>query len=398
MSPVQDTIGAFVPHGLVERTGSAQGPLAGLTFALKDFFDLAGVPTGAGSPEWLATHPVPTETAPAIEPLFAAGATLVGKTQTDELAWSLNGENAHYGTPVNVAAPGRIPGGSSSGSAAATAAGLVDFALGSDTGGSVRLPASYCGIYGIRTTHGRIPLDGAVPLAPSFDTLGWFARDPELFARVGRVLLPAGPAVARPRTLLVARDLFRRAGPAVEDALAEALDQVAALFETVEDVDLAGEALPAWRNAFRLIQSAEAWAAHGRWVEEARPAFGPGVRERFAAAARLDPAEVAEARALRGTIRAGLRKLAADSVIVLPTAPGIAPLLATPEAELDAFRAKALEILCPAGHAGLPQISVPAATLDGCPLGLSLMAAAGADEVLLDLAVVLGRLQSGDAA
>ena len=390
MNPVHDTVGAFVPHGFVERRGAAQGVLAGLTFALKDFFDLAGVPTGAGSPEWLETHAVPTATAPAIEPLFAAGAMLVGKTHTDELAWSLNGENAHYGTPGNVAAPGRVPGGSSSGSAAATAAALVDFAIGSDTGGSVRLPASYCGLYGIRTTHGRIALDGAVPLAPSYDTLGWFAREPELFARVGRVLLPAGRAQSCPRKLLVARDLFLRAGPEVADALAGAMRRVAARFASVEEVDVAGGNLGDWRNAFRLIQSSEAWSAHGAWIETVRPAFGVGVRERFAAAAALDPADVARAHSLRAAILSRMQALTADAVLLLPTAPGIAPRLATPAAELDLFRARALEILCPAGHAGLPQVNLPAATLDGCPLGLSIMAAAGGDEMLLDLAAALG--------
>jgi len=389
---ITDTIGAFCAHGLLERQDRSDGPLAGLSFALKDFFDLAGVPTGAGSPEWLATHPVPDRTAPAIELLFAAGARLVGKTHTDEIAWSLNGENAHYGTPRNVAAPGRIPGGSSSGSAAATAAGLVDFAIGSDTGGSVRLPASYCGIYGIRTTHGRITLDGAVPLAPSYDTLGWFARDPELFRRVGHVLLTPVADSPRPRKLLVARDLFGRAGADVEAALAPALGRIAGLFDTVTEVSVAGDDLGAWRNAFRLIQSAEAWACHGAWAEATKPNFGPGVRERFAAAAKLDPAEVAAARSLRETIRARMREIVDDAILVLPTAPGIAPLLNTPEAELDAFRARALEILCPAGHAGLPQIAIPAARVEGCPLGISLAAAPGRDEVLLDLSVELGRL------
>ncbi len=118
---IDDTLGAFVDHGRIEVQPTSEGPLSGLTFALKDVFDLAGVPTAAGNPQWLATHPVPTKSTPAVDRLRAAGAKLVGKTHTDELAWSLNGENAHYGTPVNPAAPGRIPGGSSSGSAAATA-------------------------------------------------------------------------------------------------------------------------------------------------------------------------------------------------------------------------------------------------------------------------------------
>src|SRR5262249_22472026 len=152
-----------------------------------------------------------------------AGARLVGKTMTDELAWSLNGENFHYGTPVNPKAPGRIPGGSSSGSAAAVAGGLVDFAVGSDTGGSGRLPASYCGIFGIRPTPGRIPIAGAVPLAPSYDTVGWFARDGALLARVGAVLLGSGPASEQPRRLLIAEDLFQAAGPAATDALQDGI-------------------------------------------------------------------------------------------------------------------------------------------------------------------------------
>ncbi|KAB1079449.1 amidase [Methylobacterium soli] len=382
-----DTVGAFCPHGLVERQDRETGPLVGLSFGLKDLFDLAGTPTGAGNPDWLATHPVPDMSAPLAETLLAAGARLVGKTQTDEMAWSLNGENAHYGTPRNVAAPGRIPGGSSSGSAAATAAGLVDFAIGTDTGGSVRLPASYCGLYGLRPSHGRIPLLGAVPLAPSYDTAGWFARDPEMLARVGRVLLGETPPQPRPRRLLIAGDLFERAGRAVTEALHGALEGLRARFATVETITLVGEAAEDWRNAFRLIQSSEAWAAHGAWVTRVQPRFGPGVRERFEAARQLDADAVAAAVSLRRIVAADLRaRLGADTILALPSAPGIAPRLATPEADLDEFRARALELLCPAGHAGLPQISLPLGQLDGCPLGLSLIAGPGRDETLLDLA------------
>src|SRR5688572_8418558 len=185
----RDNIQAFCRHTHVEMQGAGSGPLAGLTFAAKDIYDVAGAKTGFGCPDWLRTHEPAARTAPAVQRLLDAGAHLVGKTHTEEMAWSLTGENAHYGTPVNVNAPGRVPGGSSSGSAAAVAAGVVDFAIGSDTGGSVRLPASYCGILGMRPTHGRISLEGVCPLAPSFDTCGWFARDAGVFERVGRVLL-----------------------------------------------------------------------------------------------------------------------------------------------------------------------------------------------------------------
>ncbi len=388
--PVTDTLNAFVAHGLFERAPTSDGPLSGRTFAVKDFFDVAGIPTAAGSPDWLASHPVPQKSASLVDNLLAAGGTLVGKTHTDELAWSLNGENHHYGTPINPAAPGRIPGGSSSGSAAATSGGLVDFAIGSDTGGSIRLPASYCGVIGMRPTHGRIPIDGAVPLAPSYDSVGWFARDPDLFAQVGAVLFGGLATVGAPGRFLIASDLFAAAGAEVAAALEPALAQAVALFGEMQTIDLAQGGLPAWRNAFRLVQSDEAWTSHGAWVEEVRPQFGPGVRERFAAAAHLDPAEVAAAQGVRAEARARINAvLGEDTIIVLPTAPGIAPLRDTPGDQLETFRARALELLSPAGHAGVPQISLPLGTLDGCPVGLSFIAPYGKDEMLLAIATAL---------
>lgn len=390
--PINDTLNAFVAHGRIDVQTTTEGPLAGLTFAVKDFYDIAGMPTAAGSPEWLATHAVPTVSTPIYDRLLAAGGKFVGKTHTDELAWSLNGENAHYGTPTNPAAPGRIPGGSSSGSAAATAGGLVDFAIGSDTGGSVRLPASYCGVYGIRTTHGRIPLTAAVPLAPSYDTAGWFARSPQIMEEVGKVLLD-GVRPARPVTkLLIARDLFAAVDARVAAALQPALEHLITLVGSSEDVDVAHGDYPAWRNVFRVLQSEEAWAAQGAWIEAVKPKLGPGVKERFAAAAVMDKGEIADAKALREKIVARLLSLmSADTVMVLPTSPGIAPLLNTPADQLDVFRARAIELLCLAGHAGLPQISIPAATLDGCPLGLSIIGGRNCDEDILALAVQMGQ-------
>src|SRR5213596_3333152 len=204
----QDNLGAFCRHTHVAAKGRGVGPLANLTFGVKDIYDIAGHQTGFGSPDWLATHGPATRTAPSMQILLDAGADLVGKTHTDELTYSLMRENAHYGTPINVNAPGRIPGGSSSGSAAAVAGGLVDFALGSDTGGSVRVPASFCGLYGVRPTHGRIPLDGILLQAPSYDTIGWFARDAELFARVGAVLQQSSVPAAHPGRLVIAEDAF----------------------------------------------------------------------------------------------------------------------------------------------------------------------------------------------
>src|SRR6516165_3209594 len=203
---------AFVPHDLpAPVAGAASGPLAGLTLAVKDMYDIAGFRTGGGSPEWLEAHPAPKSTATVVRKLSEAGATIVGKTICDEFFYSVSGANAHYGTPLNVRAPGRIPGGSSSGSAAACGANACDFALGSDTGGSVRIPASFNGVYGLRPTHGRIDLSGAMAMAPSFDVAGWFANAPGIFHRVGEVLL-RGDAVRAPvDKLIIATDAFAQA-------------------------------------------------------------------------------------------------------------------------------------------------------------------------------------------
>src|SRR5215471_11142282 len=210
-----DRLGAFCRETHVEIEGTSHGPLHGLKFAVKDIYDVAGHRTGFGSPDWLRTHEPAARTASVIQRLLDAGADLAGKTHTDELTWSLTGENAHYGAPGNVNAPGRITGGSSSGSASAVAAGVVDFALGSDTGGSVRLPASFSGILGIRPTHVRISLDGVCPLAPSFDTCGWFARDADILQRVGRTLLCDDAPAPPPERLLIAQDALEIAGETV---------------------------------------------------------------------------------------------------------------------------------------------------------------------------------------
>lgn len=185
---------AFVPHDLARPLpGAARGPLAGLSCAVKDMFDIAGERTGGGSPEWLADAKPARRHAEAVRRVLAAGAAISGKTVCDEFFFSVTGANAHYGTPVNPRAPGRLPGGSSSGSAVAVAAGACDIALGSDTGGSVRVPAAFNGIYGIRPTHGRVDARGAMAMAPSFDSIGWFAASAGLFAGSARFCSRARP-------------------------------------------------------------------------------------------------------------------------------------------------------------------------------------------------------------
>lgn len=381
----RDQLGAFCRHTHVELDGARGGPLDGTTFGLKDIFDVAGHKTGFGSPDWLATHDAAAEHSYVAERLLRAGAHLLGKTHTEEMAFSITGENAHYGTPRNVAAPGRVPGGSSSGSAAAVAGGLVDFAIGSDTGGSVRAPASFCGIYGIRPTHGRIPMTGAAPLAPSFDSCGWFARDPEMLDRVGKVLL--GGAAASPGRLLFARDAFALAAPEAQSALWPAVHRVNALLGPMTEMTVADEGLDRWFEVFRTLQFDEIWATHGEWVTRVKPTFGPAIAQRFATVAKTDPSEVAKMQPLRESITARVdAMLAGNAVMLLPSMPDIAPLLNSPPEQTIAFRERAMGMLCIAGLSGVPQVSLPIATVNGCPVGLSIMAARGNDEMLLEVA------------
>jgi amidase len=381
---LHDPLGAFCRHTHVARSGRLGGPLWGLTMAVKDVFDIAGHRTGNGHPLWLETHPPAERSASAVDRLLEAGADLIGKTHTDELAYSLNGENVHYGTPVNPKAPGRIPGGSSSGSAAAVAGNLVAFALGTDCGGSVRLPASYCGIYGIRTSHGLIKTDGVARLASSFDTIGWFARDAALLRQVGEILLPpSAPFI--PRRLLIAIDAFAAVNPGVANALVQPVDTVRQDFANVCEQPVYSGAPTDWTNTFRILQGAQIAAQHSEWIERYDPSFGPGVRERFAWTRRISSADVAAARAARKRMAARMRRLLRDDAfLLLPTAPGIAPRVRTPTEELEAFRAQALMLLSIAGLTRLPQVSIPLGTLDGCPIGLSIIAPRGRDRGLLD--------------
>ncbi len=383
-----DPLGAFLPGLRVELEPTGTGPLDGLTFAAKDVFDVAGQRTGFGNPTWLDTHSPAGRTASAVARLLGAGARLIGKTVSDELTYSLTGENVHYGTPRNPACPDRVPGGSSSGSASAVAGEACDLALGTDCAGSVRLPASYCGILGMRPTHGRIALDGVCPFAPSFDTVGWFARDADVLERAGLILLGGEDLAGEPERLLLARDAFELVGPDVTEALAPAVERAAAVVGTREDVVVSADGLTGWMECFRVIQGAEIWQSLGAWVEEAKPELGPGIRERVELASQIRQEDAAAARGERTRIVGALdRLLPPGAVLCLPTAPGIAPLRGTKGEEVEvARRFQAISLLCIANHGGLPQISLPLATLDGCPLGLSIVGPRDSDRALLRLA------------
>ncbi|HEX2555237.1 MAG TPA: amidase [Microvirga sp.] len=391
MPPDADPARAFMPYPPAAVPNAPDGPLEGLTLGVKDLFDVAGYPTSAGSPHLLAMSGIKTRTAPIVQRLLDAGARFAGKTITDELAFSMNGKNAHFGTPVNGAAPDRIPGGSSSGSAAAVSNGLCDVALGTDTGGSVRAPANHCGLFGIRPTHGRVSLAGAHDLAPSFDTCGYFTRDGATFARVGAVLLGEDPAPLpeRPR-LLAAADTFALLDRAVQDALAPAIRRVEAALGAAAAVEAAPEGFEALYWAFRRIQGREAWAVDGGMIERFRPPLGPGVADRFAFARSVTEAQRADADAVRARFTERFRGLLGrDAVLLLPTMPDVAPRLAESEEALNDYRNQALNLLSLSGLSGLPQVSIPLASRLGAPLGLSLVGPAGSDLGLVRLAARL---------
>lgn len=389
--PLNDPAHAFVPYPDVPVPHAGTGPLSGLYFGAKDLFDVAGYPTGGGNPLMLALSGTKTRHAVAVQRLLDAGAAFAGKTVTDELAFSMNGNNAHFGAPLNGAAPDRITGGSSSGSASAVSSRLVDFALGSDTGGSVRAPASHCGLYGIRPTHGRVSLEGALDLAPSLDTCGWFARDAGTFARVGEVLLGADvaplPAGASALRLLAPSDVWGLLTPAVRPAWDGALQRVQQVLGTPQPCTVALDSFESMYWNFRYIQGREAWMTDGAFITRYAPVLGPGVRERFAWSALVTDAQVAQAQAFRTRFRAHLAALlGTDGVLVMPTMPDIAPLRAADEASLEDYRNQSIQMLCIAGLAGFPQISLPLAGRDGAPLGLSLLGPAGSDRSLIALA------------
>jgi amidase len=382
MDMTADSFDAFILGARRYIISHPDQPLTGLTFAAKDIIDVQGDIAGCGNPDWRRTHAPAARNALVVDRLLRNGASLVGRTVTDELAFSLEGANVHDGTPTNPKCPDRLPGGSSSGSAVAVAAGLVDFALGTDTGGSVRVPASFCGIFGFRPSHGRISVDGVMPFAPSYDTIGWFARSGNMLALVGRALLSsrATPVLGR---LLLARDAF-----ALLDAdLAKTLSETAAALNIEDEINLFGGQEASLLEAYCVLQGREIWSSLGAWIMATKPAFGDAIAARFADAATITAEQAAAQEPLRRGIAARLETILVPGVgIVLPTASCIAPLKSASADEISEFYRKTLTLTCAAGHAGLPQVSLPLASFENCPAGLSVIAARGCDESLLALA------------
>ena len=383
------------------------GPLDGLRFAVKDTIDVAGFKTGCGNPTWRDSHPAAIVHAVCVEQILSAGGHCVGKTICDELAFSLLGENHFYGTPLNARASNRVPGGSSSGSASAVACGLVDFALGTDTGGSTRVPASDCGIYGFRPSHDSISLAGVSPLAPSFDTVGVFAQDTDVLAKAALVLAAAAPvSLSKPGTIHLIRQAFALVDAAVEDALSRPVRQLREMFgdavreSSLEELvaDNAEHNFETWADTFCVIQWAEVQSCLGAWIADAKPEFGPGIAESFQLANQLDRRRVAEALQRRERYCRSLQQfLGPNDLLCIPTTPALAPRKGDPPRRSSSgsgYYPRTLSLTSLAGMGRLPQVSLPLANADGLPVGLSLLAGHGQDAFLLEVVKNVARQAS----
>lgn len=388
MPLINDTAHAFMPYPDAPVPHASRGPLTGLSFGVKDLFDVAGYPTSGGQPLLLAMSGIKTKNALAVQQLLDAGAKFVGKTVTDELASSMHGNNAHFGAPINGAAPSRNAGGSSSGSASAVSNHLCDFALGSDTGGSVRAPANHCGLYGMRPTHGRISLEGVLELAPSLDTCGYFARDMKTFAQVSGVLLGDDPLPMPTKIqLLKPLDMWSILGEDVVAAHADSLARVEAVLGKATPTQVFIDEPEHLTMCFRHLMGYEAWKIYGPFIERYCPPLGPGIAQRFEMSRAVTSEQYAAAGMLRERFKKHLANLlGTNSVMVIPTAADIAPLKSDSVETMDDYRNRSIKMLCVAGLSGFPQISLPLGQRLGAPLSLSLLGPAGSDMQLVRLA------------
>lgn len=386
--PPYDPLQAFVRDNHIALPGLEEGPLAGLTFGIKDAFEILGSTYSIGHPEWLRTHEPAEATASLVTKVLEAGADLVGKTVCDELMFSLSGENWHYGSPINPQDPRRYCGGSSSGTAAAAAGGLVDFAIGTDCLGSIRIPPSYTGILGLRASIGRIPTDGQAPYSASLDSSGFVAQDPEVFRKVANVILGADEKETPFKKLLVAEDSFNCVSQELKEALKPAVEHVKGFFDEVIYADISDVDLEQWVNTLQTIQSYEVWENYGGWIRKYRPRLSEGPGSRLEAASQITLTAYRKALAEREKIKTRIDEVIdEETVMCLPSAASVAPLRTSTEAEINASRLQTSELLCVSPLSGNPQISLPLAEFDQVPLGLSLLSTQNSDQKLVQKAL-----------
>ncbi|GEA61110.1 amidase [Vibrio comitans] len=365
-----------------------QGVLDGASFVFKDLFDVEGFTTGAGNPTWLATHPTAKSTSPIIETLLKQGASCVGRVQTDELAYSLNGTNVHYGTPLNPLAPDCIPGGSSSGSAVAVALGHADFAIGTDTGGSVRVPASYCGLYGLRPTLGSLTLEHCFELSSSFDTTGVFTRNLTMMKTVFSALNQEVQPVERIDTLYLDQDLAQFLSKERHQMLVKWCENAGISLKPVRFLADIGLNLSSLSLMFRTIQGYEIIQTHGQWLNQHGESLDPRIMQRVEWARTISEDDYLSAKSEQASFTHALVNNISmlKGAWLLPTTPMGPPKLNTSDSSLAQYRTELMGLTSIAGLAGLPQLHLPMPGLIEGPTGISLMGLANSESTLIETA------------
>ncbi|CAG7882738.1 unnamed protein product [Brassica rapa] len=413
---IREDLGAFIDKLLLlppppPPPPKAPHPLTALSFAISDLFDVTGYVTGFGHPDWVRTHEPASSTCPVVSTLVEGGATCVGKTVVDELAFSISGETKHYESPTNPAAHDRIPGGASSGAAVAVATNAVDFALGIDTVGGVRVPAGYCGVLGFKSSHGAISNAGIIPVSSSLDSVGWFARDPNTLRRVGHVLLHLPFATPRnPRQIILADDYFQLLKIPVDRITqvviksAEKLfgkqllkhqnlenyfeSKVPSLKEYARTKAISSTKVPTSRllaNVMQLLQRHEFLQNHGDWINTVKPAIDPVISSQLSENSKLTNEEIENLNTVRNQTRAAINSLLKDDgILVIPTMPTIPPKLGSKEIISEDYQNRASSLLSIASISGCCQVTVPLGYHEKCPVSVSFIARHGGDRFLLD--------------
>lgn len=358
---------------------STDGQLQGMRLAVKDLFHVEGLPTTAGNPTWTKTHATPEHTATAVTKLLNEAAVFVGKTHTDELAYSLNGQNVHFGTLRNPLAPECLPGGSSSGSAVAVAMNLADIGLGTDTGGSIRVPASYNNLWGLRPTHNVIGMDNTVPLAPRFDTVGWITRDLQSLFKVAKIMFAEQDVIPKDKAPQFS----------VANSLIDLCEHKTAIEQLITPLNyteakISFEFCKGASEAFRVLQGFSIWQTHGDWIRQHSPVFAPDIKARFDWCATITESEKDNAECQRKAIINTLENIFVEQdILIIPTTPGPAPLTTLSGQALDQYRSKLMGFTSLAGLAGLPQLHIPLPVSPLAPCGMSLIGKKNSELTLL---------------
>ncbi|KAF7822244.1 Translocon at the outer membrane of chloroplasts 64 [Senna tora] len=388
----------------------APHPLTGLTFAVSDVFDIDGHVTTFGHPDWERTHESASQTSAAVSSLVEGGATCIGRTVVDELAYGISGENKHYGTPTNPAIPDRVPGGSSSGAAVSVAANLVDFSLGLDTVGGVRVPAGFCGILGFRPSYGAVSHMGIIPVSTSLDTVGWFAKDPNILRRVGNILLQASFVQRNPRQIIIADDCFQHLNVPLDKSSQVVIKSTEKLFgrQVLKHMNLAdylsskvpslkeipnqkanGElkasSLILLANVMQILERHEFKLKHEEWLNTVKPTLHPAISAQLHENCELSDVDIENCKSVRNEMRAAINSLLKDEgVLVIPTVADPPAKLGGKETLSEDYRSRAYSLLSIASISGCCQVTIPLGFHEKCPVSVSLIARHGGDRFLLD--------------